>query len=86
MSHQSNLVRKARFRVMFKVVAAGESPVSGQKWYDYFGFSRTYMDACERASQLQDQESLVQKSGRLYRYVYKVCHEKFVVDGIGVGI
>lgn len=73
MSKASEYKAKARFRVMYKVVSINGKAVV-DKWRDYFGYSKSYMAACEDVEKLKFQQYST------YEYVFKVLHEKLLND------
>lgn len=84
MTTKSKLKKKARFRVVSRVVAVNHSLIKND-WLDYFGTSRTYMQACEEAEGLRMTSRFSKVGDRLYEHDFKVVHEKFVKDGKVVG-
>ena len=73
MSEKSKFRAKVRFRVMYRTV----KPVEGD-WKDYYGSSRTYMQACEEVDRLNSQEKYHKVDDQVFEYEYKVVYEKLL--------
>ena len=71
MSAKSELVRKAQFLVMYRMVELCGEPVA-REWREFSSLKRPYMAACEQAERLRGEYQ-----GRC-RYEFKVAHEKLV--------